>query len=113
MKFLKILIPISILSLVFIFDYYNKYYKPNTSFDDESIFLYVIKDDSVAFRDSISKYIKSEKTFYKVARRLKYIENKKTGITNSNKKSLFILKRVYNSSLSLFNISIVVIILIL
>ena len=66
MKFLKILIPISILSLVFIFDYYNKYYKPNTSFDDESIFLYVIKDDSLAFRDSISKYIKSEKPFYKV-----------------------------------------------
>ena len=85
MKFLKILIPISILSLVFIFDYYNKYYKPNTSFDDESIFLYVIKDDSVAFRDSISKYIKSEKTFYKVARRLKYIENKKTGRFKINK----------------------------
>ncbi len=43
---------------------YNKYYKPNTSFEAESIFLYVMKDDSIAFRDSISKYIKSEKTFY-------------------------------------------------
>ena len=67
MKYLKIIIPISILSLVFIIDYYNKYYKPNTSFEAESIFLYVMKDDSIAFRDSISKYIKSEKTFYKVA----------------------------------------------
>ena len=79
MKYLKILIPISILSLIIIIDYYNKYYKPNTSFEDESIFLYVMEDDSVAFRDSISKYIKSEKTFYKAAKRLEYLQNKKTG----------------------------------
>ena len=79
MKYLKIIIPISILSLIFIIDYYNKYYRPNTSFESESIFLYVMKDDSIAFRDSISKYIKSEKTFYKVAEKLKYLENKKTG----------------------------------
>ena len=79
MKYLKIIIPISILSLVFIIDYYNKYYKPNTSFEAESIFLYVMKDDSIAFRDSISKYIKSEKTFYKVAEKLEYLGNKKTG----------------------------------
>ena len=79
MKYLKIIIPISILSLIFIIDYYNKYYKPNTSFEAESIFLYVMKDDSIAFRDSISKYIKSEKTFYKVAEKLEYLENKKTG----------------------------------
>ena len=63
MKYLKIIIPISILSLIFIIDYYNKYYKSNTSFESESIFLYVMKDDSIAFRDSISKYIKSEKTY--------------------------------------------------
>ena len=79
MKYLKIIIPISILSLTFIIDYYNKYYKPNTSFEAESIFLYVMKDDSIAFRDSISKYIKSEKTFYKVAEKLEYLGNKKTG----------------------------------
>ena len=79
MKYLKIIIPISILSLIFIIDYYNKYYKPNTSFEAESIFLYVMKDDSIAFRDSISKYIKSEKTFYKVAEKLEYLVNKKTG----------------------------------
>ena len=79
MKYLKIIIPISILCLIFIVDYYNKYYKPNTSFEADSIFLYVIKDDSIAFRDSISKYIKSEKTFYKVAEKLEYLENKKTG----------------------------------
>ena len=79
MKYLKIIIPISILSLIFIIDYYNKYYKPNTSFEAESIFLYVMKDDSIAFRDSISKYIKSEKTFYKVAEKLEYLKNKKTG----------------------------------
>ena len=79
MKYLKIIIPISILSLIFIIDYYNKYYKPNTSFEAESIFLYVMKDDSIAFRDSISKYIKSEKTFYKVAEKLGYLENIKTG----------------------------------
>ena len=79
MKYLKIIIPISILSLIFIIDYYNKYYKSNTSFESESIFLYVVKDDSIAFRDSISKYIKSEKTFYKVAEKLEYLGNKKTG----------------------------------
>ena len=79
MKYLKILIPISIVSLIFVIDYYNKYYKPNTSFEDESIFLYVMEDDSLAFKDSISKYIKSEKTFYKVAERLEYLQNKKTG----------------------------------
>ena len=79
MRYLKIIIPISILSLIFIIDYYNKYYKSNTSFESESIFLYVMKDDSIAFRDSISKYIKSEKTFYKVAEKLEYLGNKKTG----------------------------------
>ena len=79
MKYLKVIIPVSILSLVFIIDYYNKFYKPNTSFEDESIFLYVMKDDSLAFRDSISKYIKSEKTFYKAAEKLDYLENQKTG----------------------------------
>ena len=79
MKYLKVLIPVSILSLVFIIDYYNKFYKPNTSFEDESIFLYVMEGDSLAFRDSISKYIKSEKTFYKAAEKLDYLENQKTG----------------------------------
>ena len=79
MKYLRVIIPISILSLIFMIDYYNKFYKPNTSFVDESIFLYVMKDDSLAFRDSISKYIKSEKTFYKAAERLDYLENQKTG----------------------------------
>ena len=79
MKYLKVIIPVSILSLVFIIDYFNKFYKPNTSFEDESIFLYVMKGDSLAFRDSISKYIKSEKTFYKAAEKLDYLENKKTG----------------------------------
>ena len=79
MKYLKVIIPISILSLIFMIDYYNNFYKPNTSFEDESIFLYVMKDDSLAFRDSISKYIKSEKTFYKAAETLDYLENLKTG----------------------------------
>ena len=79
MKYLKVIIPVSILSLVFIIDYYNKFYKPNTSFEDESIFLYVMEGDSSAFRDSISKYIKSEKTFYKAAEKLDYLENQKTG----------------------------------
>ena len=79
MKYLKVIIPLSILSLVFIIDYYNKFYKPNTSFEDENIFLYVMEGDSLAFRDSISKYIKSEKTFYKAAEKLDYLENQKTG----------------------------------
>jgi UPF0755 protein len=79
MKYLKILIPISILFLIFIIDFYNNYHKPNTSFEDESIFLYVMQDDSLAFKDSISKYIKSEKTFYRVAERLEYLQNRKTG----------------------------------
>jgi len=69
MNYLKILIPVTTLSLIFVIDYYNKFYKPNTSFEDESIFLYVVEDDSIAFRDSISKYLKSEKTFYKVEKR--------------------------------------------
>jgi len=79
MKYLKVIIPLITLSLVFIIEYYNKFYKPNTSFEDESIFLYVMEGDSLAFRDSISKYIKSEKTFYKAAEYLDYLENQKTG----------------------------------
>tara|TARA_B100000927_G_scaffold121304_1_gene97795 strand:- start:709 stop:1737 length:1029 start_codon:yes stop_codon:yes gene_type:complete len=79
MKYLKFIIPISIISLIFLIDYYNKFYRPNTSFDKESIFIYVMEDDSLAFRDSISKYIKSEKTFYKAAKRLKYLKNISTG----------------------------------
>ena len=73
-----------ILSILFI-DYYNKYYKDNTSFKDESIFLYIISNDSVSFTDSISKYIKSEKTFYRVAERLGYLDNIKTGRFKINK----------------------------
>ena len=96
MKYLKILIPISILSLIFVIDYYNKYFKPNTSFEDESIFLYVIEDDSLAFKDSISKYIKSEKTFYKVAERLEYLQNKKTGRYNSDEFERFVKEDLYS-----------------
>ena len=77
MKYSRVILPISILCLMFIIDYYNKYYMPNTSFESESIFLYVIKDDSIAFKDSISKYIKSEKTFYKVAKNLNTLKIKK------------------------------------
>ena len=80
MKFLKKIIIPTILIIVYIsFDYYNKFYKDNTAFDNDSIFLYVIENDTVAFSDSISKYIQSEKTFYKVAERLGYLKNKKTG----------------------------------
>lgn len=79
MKVLKIIIPITILFSVIAIDYYNKFYKENTAFDEEAIFLYVMKGDSLAFADSISKYLKSTKTFYKVADRLNYLDNKKTG----------------------------------
>jgi hypothetical protein len=63
MKVLKIIIPIIILLSVLAFDYYNKFYKENTNFDEEAIFLYVVEGDTVAFSDSISKYIKNEKNF--------------------------------------------------
>ena len=79
MKVLKIIISIIILLSVLAFDYYNKFYKENTNFDEEAIFLYVVEGDSLAFSDSISKYIKNEKTFYKAAQRLDYLDNKKTG----------------------------------
>ena len=79
MKVLKIIIPIIILLSVLAFDYYNKFYKENTNFDGEAIFLYVVEGDSLAFSDSISKYIKNEKTFYKAAQRLDYLDNIKTG----------------------------------
>jgi UPF0755 protein len=79
MKVLKIIIPIIILLSVLAFDYYNKFYKENTNFDEEAIFLYVVEGDSLAFSDSISKYIKNEKTFYKAAQRLDYLDNIKTG----------------------------------
>ncbi|MDG2475645.1 MAG: endolytic transglycosylase MltG [Flavobacteriaceae bacterium] len=79
MKVLKIIIPITILFSVIAIDYYNKFYKENTAFDEEAIFLYVMEGDSLAFADSISKYLKSTKTFYKVADRLNYLDNKKTG----------------------------------
>ncbi|MBJ34818.1 MAG: aminodeoxychorismate lyase [Flavobacteriaceae bacterium] len=80
MKFVKkIIIPILLIIVFLSLDYYNKYYKDNTAFDSESIFLYVVENDSVAFSDSISKYVKYEKSFYKVAERLGYLDNKKTG----------------------------------
>jgi len=79
MKLARILVPLVILIGFISIDYYNSNYKENTSFSEDSIFLYVIKDDSLRFADSISKYIKSEKTFYRVAKRLNYLENKKTG----------------------------------
>ena len=79
MKVLKIIIPVIIIISVLAFDYYNKFYKENTSFDEETIFIYVVEGDSIAFSDSISKYIKNEKTFYKAAKRLDYLDNKKTG----------------------------------
>lgn len=79
MKLARILVPLVILIGFISIDYYNSNYKENTSFSEDSIFLYVIKDDSLRFADSISKYLKSEKTFYRVAKRLDYLENKKTG----------------------------------
>ena len=79
MKLVRILVPLVILIGFISIDYYNSNYKENTSFSEDSIFLYVIKDDSLRFADSISKYVKSEKTFYRVAKRLDYLENKKTG----------------------------------
>ena len=85
MKFLKVIIPVTIILSILFIDYYNKYYKDNTSFKDESIFLYIISNDSVSFTDSISKYIKSEKTFYRVAEKLGYLDNIKTGRFKINK----------------------------
>ena len=85
MKFLKVIIPVTIILSILFIDYYNKYYKDNTSFKDESIFLYIVSNDSVSFTDSISKYIKSEKTFYRVAERLGYLDNIKTGRFKINK----------------------------
>lgn len=85
MKIVKFLAPILIIIGIFSIDYYNSNYKENTSFSEDSIFFYVIKDDSLRFADTISKYIKSQKTFYKVAKRLDYLENKKTGRFKINK----------------------------
>jgi len=85
MKFLKVIIPVTIILSILFIDYYNKYYKDNTSFKDESIFLYIVSNDSLSFTDSISKYIKSEKTFYRVAERLGYLDNIKTGRFKINK----------------------------
>lgn len=79
MKVFKIAIPIIIVISILSVDYYNTYYKDNTDFENESIYLYVIKDDTLGFTDSISKYFKSTKTFYKVAEKLDYLNNKKTG----------------------------------
>ena len=85
MKFLKVIIPVTIILSILFIDYYNKYYKDNTSFKDESIFIYIVSNDSVSFTDSISKYIKSEKTFYRVAEKLGYLDNIKTGRFKINK----------------------------
>ena len=85
MKFLKVIIPVVIILSILFIDHYNKFYKDNTNFNDESIFLYIVSNDSLSFTDSISKYIKSEKTFYKVAQRLGYLDNIKTGRFKINK----------------------------
>ena len=85
MKFLKVIIPVGIILSILFIDHYNKFYKDNTNFNDDSIFLYIVSNDSLSFTDSISKYIKSEKTFYKVAERLGYLDNIKTGRFKINK----------------------------
>ena len=85
MKFLKVIIPVGIILSILFIDHYNKFYKDNTNFNDDSIFLYIVSNDSLSFTDSISKYIKSEKTFYKVAQRLGYLDNIKTGRFKINK----------------------------
>ena len=59
MKVLKIIIPILILLSVLALDYYNKFYIENTNFDADAIFIYTVEGDSLAFSDSISKYIKN------------------------------------------------------
>ena len=65
--------------LIYLGEQSNKFYKENTNFDEEAIFIYVVEGDTLAFSDSISKYIKNEKTFYKAAQRLDYLDNIKTG----------------------------------
>ena len=47
MKVLKIIIPVAFLLSILALDYFNKFYKDNTAFENESIYLYVIKDDSI------------------------------------------------------------------
>tara|TARA_B100000902_G_scaffold283343_1_gene269314 strand:+ start:558 stop:1589 length:1032 start_codon:yes stop_codon:yes gene_type:complete len=81
----KILIPIILVTGFLFLDYYNNFYKDNTAFESDSIYLYVSEDDTLAFTDSISKYVKSEKSFNKVAKSLGYFDNKKTGRFKINK----------------------------
>ena len=70
MKVLKTIIPVTILLSVLVIDYYNKFYKENTDFDEETIFLYVIEGDSLSFADSISKYLNLQKHFIKLQKGL-------------------------------------------
>ena len=81
----KILIPIILVTGFLFLDYYNNFYKDNTAFESDSIYLYVSENDTLAFIDSISKYIKSEKSFNRVAKSLGYVDNKKTGRFKINK----------------------------
>ena len=53
MKFLKVIIPVVIILSILFIDHYNKFYKDNTNFNDESIFLYIVSNDSLSFTDSI------------------------------------------------------------
>ena len=57
MKVFKIIIPIIIFLSIIAIDYYNKFYKENTDFDKESIFLYVIENDSLASFSHLGKMI--------------------------------------------------------
>jgi len=66
MKVLKIIIPVIILLSVLAFDYYNKFYKENTNFDEEAIFLYVVEGDHWLFQIQFQNILKMKKLSIKL-----------------------------------------------
>ena len=78
-----ILVFITIASVILLFGYYNLMHRDNTNFEGDSTFIYINSSDSiVSILDTISKKIKSQKTFLKAAKRMDYIENIKSGRFN-------------------------------
>ena len=84
-KLYKIIISVGLLSFLFIssaviYNYYKTFYSENTSFSDESVFIYIKSGTGLkSLRNEISPYIKDTSTFFKAAYKTKFIMNIKAG----------------------------------
>ena len=80
MKVLKIIIPVIILFSFLAFEYFNNFYRENTSFDEEKIYLYIPTGSGLDnLKKQIFPLLKDSSTFFDAAYKKKYVLNIKAG----------------------------------